>query len=64
MAALAEAMITLLKDRDLRIRMGRTGRAKIDTRFSAQTMVNQIKKVYEELLVKKADILQERKGKI
>ena len=60
--ALAEAMITLLEDEDLRIRMGRSGRAKIDTKFSAQTMVSQIKEVYEKLIIRKADILQERKG--
>jgi len=53
--ALAQAMIKLLSDKDLRIRMGRAGRDKIDTKFSAQTMVNQIQGVYEKLIIKKAE---------
>ncbi len=54
--ALAEAMITLIADEDLRIRMGKAGRAKIDAKFSAQTMVSQIKIVYEELTQMHTDI--------
>ena len=51
--ALAKALIRLLKDGELRMRMGEAGRAKIDAKFSARVMVNQIQKVYEELLIKK-----------
>jgi len=53
-AALAQAMIKLLLDGDLRKRMGEAGRAKIDAKFSARTMVNQIQAVYEELIKSKA----------
>ena len=48
-AALAEAMIMLLSDGELRKKMGKAGKEKIDAKFSAKTMVNQIEKVYEEL---------------
>lgn len=50
---LAAAMIRLLKDKELRIRMGKAGRDKIDAKFSAKTMVKQIEAVYEELIIKK-----------
>jgi len=46
---LAEAMIKMLLDDGLRTRMGSAGRSKIDAKFSAQTMVSQIERVYEEL---------------
>jgi len=58
--ALAKAMIILLENGDLRIMMGRAGRAKIDSKFSAQTMVSQIKDVYEELL-RRNPIKEEKK---
>ncbi|MFC1658784.1 glycosyltransferase family 4 protein, partial [Candidatus Omnitrophota bacterium] len=48
--ALSGAMIKLLLDDDLRKRMGEAGRAKIDAKFTARTMINQIKEVYEGLL--------------
>lgn len=48
--ALAKALIRLLLDDDLRKRMGEAGRAKIDAKFSAKTMVEQIRQVYEELI--------------
>jgi glycosyltransferase involved in cell wall biosynthesis len=48
--ALAQALIKLLLDGELRRRMGEAGRAKIDAKFSARTMVSQIEKVYEELI--------------
>lgn len=51
--ALAQAMIRLLGDEDLRVRMGRAGKAKIDAKFSVETMVSQIQGVYEELIIKK-----------
>ena len=52
--ALAEAIVKLLLDNGLRIKMGQAGRRKIDTKFSAKTMVNRIDEVYRELVVKKA----------
>ncbi|NQT00134.1 MAG: glycosyltransferase family 4 protein [Candidatus Omnitrophica bacterium] len=48
--ALAEAMIRLLGNEQLRIKMGRAGRARIGAKFSARTMVRQIEDVYQELL--------------
>ncbi|MBU1853369.1 MAG: glycosyltransferase family 4 protein [Candidatus Omnitrophica bacterium] len=56
--ALSEAMVKLLSDRGLRERMGRAGREKIDNKFGAQTMVCQIREVYEELLLKKSATLK------
>jgi len=53
-AALAQAMIKLLLDDDLRKRMGEAGRAKIDAKFSARTMVSKIQDIYEELIKTKA----------
>jgi len=47
--ALAGAIVRLLSDDDLRKKMGKAGKEKIDAKFSAQTMVSQIEKVYEEL---------------
>ena len=49
---LAEAMIKLLLNDELRKRMGQAGRAKIDEKFSARTMVTRIKEVYEGLIQK------------
>lgn len=53
--ALAEAIITLLKDEDLARRMGEAGRRRIDSKFSARTMVEKTEKVYEELIEKKLE---------
>lgn len=47
--ALAGAIVRLLSDDGLRKKMGKAGKEKIDAKFSAQTMVSQIEKVYEEL---------------
>jgi glycosyltransferase involved in cell wall biosynthesis len=47
--ALAGAIVRLLSDDDLRKKMGKAGKEKIDAKFSAQTMVSQIERVYEEL---------------
>lgn len=60
-AALANAMIKMLLDEDLRLRMGIAGREKIDARFSARTMVSQIEKVYRELLDEKVHIMPVKK---
>lgn len=51
--ALGEAIIRLLLDDDLRHKMGKAGEETIDAKFSAKTMVAQIQKIYEELLVKR-----------
>jgi glycosyltransferase involved in cell wall biosynthesis len=51
--ALARAIIRLLKDEQLRRKMGDEARKMIDERFSAEKMVEEIQKVYEELLKKK-----------
>jgi len=48
--ALAEAMIKLLLDKELREKMGERAKRKVDDRFSSVTMVNKIQQVYEELL--------------
>jgi glycosyltransferase involved in cell wall biosynthesis len=48
--ALVSALIRLLSDGDPRKRMGEAGKRKIDSRFSAKTMVNEIEKVYNELI--------------
>ncbi|UCC94459.1 MAG: glycosyltransferase family 4 protein [Candidatus Omnitrophota bacterium] len=52
-AALAKALLRLLSDSELRVKMGRAGREKIDAKFSAKTMVNRIERVYNELIVRK-----------
>lgn len=49
---LAEAIIKLLKDENLRQSMGRIGRKMIDEKFSAKKMVEDIEKLYCELLKK------------
>lgn len=54
--ALTKALIRLLSDASLRKKMGKAGRKKIDIKFTAASMVDDIRKVYEELLLKK-DIL-------
>ncbi|MBI4484274.1 MAG: glycosyltransferase family 4 protein [Acidobacteria bacterium] len=48
--ALAEKVIRLLSDPVLRERMGRAGREAVTERFSARTMVREIRRVYDELL--------------
>jgi len=47
---LARQIVKLLKDEDLRRRMGQAGKRMIDERFSAKRMVGDIVNVYEELL--------------
>ena len=48
--ALAESLSWLLDDPALRERMGAAGRATVDPAFRAETMVDRIAAVYEELL--------------
>ncbi len=47
---LTEAISRLLDDGELRERMGEAGRRKVDPAFRAETMVEEISKVYGELL--------------
>lgn len=51
--ALAGAIIKLLKDKQLREKMGQEARRIIDEKFSARTMARRIQDVYEELLKRK-----------
>jgi glycosyltransferase involved in cell wall biosynthesis len=50
---LASALLKILNDKDLAARMGQAGRKKMTDRFSAESMVRSIEKVYSELLEKK-----------
>jgi len=49
---LADAIARLLDDPELRTRMGAAGRRKVDPAFRAETMVNEISKVYKKLVNK------------
>ncbi|MFH1478211.1 MAG: glycosyltransferase family 4 protein [Candidatus Omnitrophota bacterium] len=49
-AGLERAIIKLLEDKELRVRMGEEGRKKIGDKFSSYVMVKQIEKLYESLL--------------
>jgi glycosyltransferase involved in cell wall biosynthesis len=51
--ALAEAIIHLLKNKELRRRMGEEGRKQIDERFSTKKMVDNIEGVYRQILKEK-----------
>ena len=48
--AMATAIVRLLKDRDLRERMGAAGLARVQQKFSAERMVAETVRVYERLL--------------
>ena len=50
---LAESIKKLLNDKKLAISMGKEGRKRVTDKFSAETMVKSINKVYNECLVKK-----------
>jgi glycosyltransferase involved in cell wall biosynthesis len=47
---LAERLLTLLRDPELRRRMGQCGRETVERRFSAHSMITQLTGVYDELL--------------
>ncbi len=57
---LARAIITLLEDENLARRMGEAGKERVDSRFTARTMVREIEKVYEELLRKRGRGISQR----
>jgi glycosyltransferase involved in cell wall biosynthesis len=48
--ALAANIVTLLRDRDLRLRMGEYGRAQVLERFNAQRMARDAGAAYEQIL--------------
>lgn len=50
---LAEAIVTLLKDRERARAMGAAGRARVESHFTTQTMVTRLEALYQELLTGK-----------
>jgi glycosyltransferase involved in cell wall biosynthesis len=50
---LAGALLKILNDNGLALRMGQSGRMKMTDRFSAESMVRSIEKLYRELLQEK-----------
>ena len=50
---LATAILKILNDKGLALKMGQSGRRKMTDRFSAESMVRSIEKVYRELLEEK-----------
>ncbi len=57
--ALADRILTLLKDENLRKQMGAAGRRRIEEKFTMEKMVSEIESLYEKLLVKRTG---ERRG--
>ena len=51
--ALADRILTLLKDENLRKRMGAAGRRRVEEKFTIEKMVSETESLYEELLDKK-----------
>ncbi|MCD4738727.1 MAG: glycosyltransferase [Anaerolineae bacterium] len=51
--ALTQAITRLLRDPDLRRKMGRAGRERVQQHFSVERMVQQTQSLYEQLLAKK-----------
>jgi glycosyltransferase involved in cell wall biosynthesis len=56
-AGFAAAVNRLLEDPQLRSRMGEAGRRRVDPVFRAETMVQHIDRVYQELLLRHANRL-------
>lgn len=50
--ALAQAIIRLLKDPDLRAVLGREGRKRVYPKYDVRTLVKNIKEFYQELIEK------------
>lgn len=48
--ALVDAILRLLRDPDLRDRMGQAGRARVERHFSVERMVRETEALYEELV--------------
>ncbi len=55
-AALAQAVVRLLRDPDLRRRMGSNARHKVDTEYSASTIASQLQTVYAEAMRHKGGV--------
>src|SRR5262249_36594290 len=53
-AGLANAIVRLISDPELRCRMGRAGKQHVDPAFRAETMVQQISMLYERMLLRKS----------
>ena len=51
--AIASAILKLLSDENLRIKMGRSGRSLVQSRFTLDRMADDIARVYGELVIKK-----------
>ena len=51
--ALASAIVKLLKDENMRQRMGEAGRRRVNPAFGVEAMVRKIESVYEELIAQK-----------
>ncbi len=51
--ALASAIVKLLKDKNMRKRMGEAGRRRVNPAFGVEAMVRNIGNVYEELIAQK-----------
>jgi glycosyltransferase involved in cell wall biosynthesis len=56
-AGLAEAIVRLLRDPELRSQMGAAGRRWVDPRWRIDTMVDKIAELYLELVERKADAI-------
>lgn len=52
-AALAQACLRLLADRQMIARMGQAGRARVEARYSIDSMVRQTAEVYEQILTRR-----------
>ena len=50
LVAMAERILILLRDPELRRRMGQCGKETVESRFSAHSMMTQLAGVYDELL--------------
>jgi L-malate glycosyltransferase len=55
-AQMAEAIVRLLRDKDLRARMGAAGRARVCEKFTAERMIADTLAVYEKLLKQRREL--------
>jgi glycosyltransferase involved in cell wall biosynthesis len=62
-AALAEAIVRLLQDPELRSRMGAAGRRFVDPRWRVETMIDGIARLYLDLIERKADAVGRFEGR-
>lgn len=52
---MADALARLIVDRTLRERLGRAGRARVEQRFSARQMVDEVEAIYTEIAARRHD---------